>query len=266
MDYAKPAEVVKAMIEASRTKLALSPRDLLIRGALSGALLGTATSFAITGAVTTGQPLVGALIFPVGLVIIVILGLELVTGSFALLPLRGPGAPILAGIGDRELGLGVPRQSPRQHRLRCSARHRAHQFLARRADRRRRPHRRRRGSQDRRLRGAGRRRHDGRLRQGDAVQLAGLLRRRHGHDLVLDHRQAGRRLAPDLGVLRARLRAHGGEHVHHPDRNADGRQGHGLGLVAVEPDSGDARQSGRRLRIHRPRPLRHLQAGDARRS
>ena len=32
-------------------------------------------------------PLVGALIFPVGLLIIVLLGLELVTGSFALAPL-----------------------------------------------------------------------------------------------------------------------------------------------------------------------------------
>ncbi len=87
MDYVKPAEVVKTMIEAGRLKLSLSPRDLLIRGALSGALLGTATSFAFMGAVTTGQPLVGALIFPVSLVMIVILGLELVTGSFALLPL-----------------------------------------------------------------------------------------------------------------------------------------------------------------------------------
>src|SRR5579871_5893238 len=87
MDYAKPADVAKAMVEAGRTKLALSPRDLLIRGALSGALLGTATSFAFTGAVTTGQPLIGALIFPVGLVMIVLLGLELVTGSFALVPL-----------------------------------------------------------------------------------------------------------------------------------------------------------------------------------
>src|SRR5580704_4488110 len=87
MDYAKPADVVKTMIEVGKTKLSLSPRDLLIRGALSGALLGTATSFAFTAAVTTGQPLVGALIFPVGLVMIVILGLELVTGSFALVPL-----------------------------------------------------------------------------------------------------------------------------------------------------------------------------------
>ena len=100
MDYVKPAEVAKTMVEAGRMKLSLSPRDLLIRGALSGALLGTATSFAFTAAVSTGQPLVGALIFPVGLVMIVILGLELVTGSFALVPLpylegrASPGAVI----------------------------------------------------------------------------------------------------------------------------------------------------------------------------
>ena len=37
--------------------------------------------------VQTGQPLVGALIFPVGLILIVLLGLDLVTGSFGLLPL-----------------------------------------------------------------------------------------------------------------------------------------------------------------------------------
>jgi formate transporter len=87
MDYVKPAEVASAMMDAGRRKLALSPGDLLIRGGLAGAILGAATSLAITGAVQTGQPLVGALIFPVGLVIIVILGLDLVTGSFGLLPL-----------------------------------------------------------------------------------------------------------------------------------------------------------------------------------
>ena len=87
MDYAKPADVVTLMIDTSLKKLALTPRDLLIRGALSGALLGAATSLAFGAAVTTGQPLVGALIFPVGFVMIVLLGLELVTGSFALLPL-----------------------------------------------------------------------------------------------------------------------------------------------------------------------------------
>src|SRR5271154_1134099 len=86
-DYVKPADVAVAMLEAGRRKLALSPRDLLIRGMLSGALLGVATSLAFTGAVQTNVPLVGALIFPVGLISIVLLNLELVTGSFALVPL-----------------------------------------------------------------------------------------------------------------------------------------------------------------------------------
>ena len=87
MDYVKPADVAKAMVETGSRKLALSIPDLLIRGMLSGAILGVATSLAFNAAFTTGQPLVGALIFPVGLVMIVLLGLELVTGSFAMLPL-----------------------------------------------------------------------------------------------------------------------------------------------------------------------------------
>jgi formate transporter len=87
MDYVKPADVAKTMVETGARKLALRPADLLTRGILSGAILGVATSLAFNGAFTTGQPLVGAIIFPVGLVTIVLLGFELVTGSFALLPL-----------------------------------------------------------------------------------------------------------------------------------------------------------------------------------
>ena len=87
MDYVKPADVAAAMVNTGRNKLALSPIDLVIRGGLAGAILAAATSLAITGAVQTGQPLVGALVFPVGLILIVLLGLDLVTGSFGLLPL-----------------------------------------------------------------------------------------------------------------------------------------------------------------------------------
>jgi formate/nitrite transporter len=86
MDYVKPADVVIAMVNAGTNKIALPPADLMVRGILSGAILGVATTLAFTGAVQT-VPLVGALIFPVGLIIIVLLGLELVTGSFALVPL-----------------------------------------------------------------------------------------------------------------------------------------------------------------------------------
>jgi formate transporter len=87
MDYVKPADVAAMMINTGRIKLALSPLDLIIRGGLAGAILAAATSLAFTGIVQTNQPLVGALIFPVGLILIVLLGLDLVTGSFGLLPL-----------------------------------------------------------------------------------------------------------------------------------------------------------------------------------
>jgi formate transporter len=109
MDYVKPAEVARSMAETGARKLALSTSDLLVRSILSGAILGVATSLAFTGAFTTGQPLVGAIIFPVGLIIIVLLGLELVTGSFALLPLpflRGEatGGAVIANWGWVFLG------------------------------------------------------------------------------------------------------------------------------------------------------------------
>jgi formate/nitrite transporter len=109
MDYAKPTDVVAIMIETGRQKLALPARDLLIRGSLAGALLATATSFAFTAALSTGQPLVGAAIFPVGVALIVLLGLELLTGSFALLPPAHldhgiPGDRILANWGWVFLG------------------------------------------------------------------------------------------------------------------------------------------------------------------
>jgi formate transporter len=87
MDYVKPVEVVRSLLEAAQTKASLKPRDLLLRGILSGALLGFSTSLAIGAILQTGMPLVGALVFPVGFAMIVLLGLELVTGSFAVVTL-----------------------------------------------------------------------------------------------------------------------------------------------------------------------------------
>ncbi len=89
MDYVKPIEVVRTMLNVGDAKTGLSIKDLLLRGFLSGALLGFATSLAITATVQTGSPIVGALIFPVGFAMIVLLGLELVTGSFAVVMLAG---------------------------------------------------------------------------------------------------------------------------------------------------------------------------------
>ena len=86
MDYKKPAEVVELMIQSGTDKIKLSPTDLMIRGILSGAMLGFGTTLAITATSQTGLPIVGALIFPACFVIVVVMGLELVTGSFAILP------------------------------------------------------------------------------------------------------------------------------------------------------------------------------------
>src|SRR6266566_585489 len=87
MPYVKPDAVVEQMVQAGAAKSRLAVNDLLIRGFLSGALLGFATTLALTGTLQTKAGIVGALIFPVGFVMIVLLGLELVTGNFALIPL-----------------------------------------------------------------------------------------------------------------------------------------------------------------------------------
>src|SRR5579859_4839725 len=87
MDYTKPAQVVEAMTDLAQAKSLLRVRDLVIRGMLSGAILGISTSLALLAGIQTGVALVGALVFPVGFVMIVLGGLELVTGNFAVVPL-----------------------------------------------------------------------------------------------------------------------------------------------------------------------------------
>ena len=87
MPYVKPDAVVDQMVTVGAAKAQLSIKDLLVRGFLSGALLGFATTLAFTSTLQTRTGLVGALVFPVGFVMIVLLGLELVTGNFALVPL-----------------------------------------------------------------------------------------------------------------------------------------------------------------------------------
>ena len=60
---------------------------MLIRGKLSGAFLGYATSLAVLVTSQGLPPIVGAILLPVGFVMLALLGLELVTGNFAVLPI-----------------------------------------------------------------------------------------------------------------------------------------------------------------------------------
>jgi formate/nitrite transporter len=86
MDYVAPKQVVADMLEAAQKKAGLSVRDLLIRGILAGVFLGYATSLVMVVLAQGLPPIVGAILFPVGFVMLVLLGLELATGNFALLP------------------------------------------------------------------------------------------------------------------------------------------------------------------------------------
>lgn len=86
MDNVSPTELVEATVAAATKKAHLAVTDMVLRGALSGAILGVATSLVFV-VLSQGLPaIVGALLFPVGFVILVLLGLELVTGNFALMP------------------------------------------------------------------------------------------------------------------------------------------------------------------------------------
>jgi formate transporter len=86
LDYVQPAELLNDAVKTASKKASLSVRDLLIRSFLAGGLLAYATSLVFIVLSQNIAPIVGAILFPVGFVILVLLGLELATGNFALLP------------------------------------------------------------------------------------------------------------------------------------------------------------------------------------
>ncbi len=96
MAYLAPAEFVTKMIDAGESKLLMSTRDTLIRTYMAGAILALSAAFAVSVTVNTGNPLIGALLFPVGFCMLYLLGFDLLTGVFTLAPLavldRRPGA------------------------------------------------------------------------------------------------------------------------------------------------------------------------------
>ncbi|WP_394121176.1 formate/nitrite transporter family protein [Planococcus donghaensis] len=87
MTYMKPDQLAESMVQMGAAKAKLPIQDLLIRGTIAGALLGAGTTLAFTAEVQTQLGIIGALLFPACFVIVILLGLELVTGNFALVPL-----------------------------------------------------------------------------------------------------------------------------------------------------------------------------------
>jgi len=183
-----------------RSKLALAPRDLLIRGTLSGAILGVATTLASPAPSPPASPSSAPQSFP-----------SVSWRSFCSGSNWRPEASLSrpchglkegqAPAGAEELGLGPIGQSPREPRLRAACHYRPHPICGRA---------RRRASQQKMspppkpktigYAAIGHRRLRHLFRQGDALQLDGLSRRHSRHDVDLRGRQGDHRLAADLRV------------------------------------------------------------------
>lgn len=65
----------------------MSTRDTLIRAYMAGAILTLGAAFAITVTVQTGNALLGAILFPVGFCLLYLLGFDLLTGVFTMVPI-----------------------------------------------------------------------------------------------------------------------------------------------------------------------------------
>jgi formate/nitrite transporter len=87
MDHVSAIETIAAARKAAVQKASLPAAQMVIRGALAGVFLGYATSLAMIIQAQGLPPIVAAICFPVGFVMLVLLGLELATGNFALLTL-----------------------------------------------------------------------------------------------------------------------------------------------------------------------------------
>jgi formate/nitrite transporter len=87
MAYIEPNEFVTKMIDSGESKVYMSNKDTLIRAFMAGALLALAAIFAITVTSKTGSSLLGAILFPVGFIMLYLMKFDLLTGVFTLVPL-----------------------------------------------------------------------------------------------------------------------------------------------------------------------------------
>ncbi|VAW45083.1 Nitrite transporter from formate/nitrite family [hydrothermal vent metagenome] len=98
MSYLEPSEFVTKMVDAGESKIYMSTKDTIIRAFMAGAVLALAAMFAITVMVQTGSLLVGAMLFPVGFIMLYLMKFDLLTGVFTLVPLawldKRPGVTI----------------------------------------------------------------------------------------------------------------------------------------------------------------------------
>ncbi len=98
MSYLVPGEFAVKMVDAGESKVYMSTKDTVIRAFMAGAILALAAAFAITVGMQTDSLLLGAVLFPVGFIMLYLMGFDLLTGVFVLVPLalidKRPGVTI----------------------------------------------------------------------------------------------------------------------------------------------------------------------------
>lgn len=87
MSYVQPADLVDRLTAAGAAKASYSTGTTILRAIMGGAILALAAAFAVTVSTQTGQPLLGAMLFPVGFIMLYLMGFDLLTGVFTLVPL-----------------------------------------------------------------------------------------------------------------------------------------------------------------------------------
>jgi len=87
MPFVKPKDLLNQAILKGHNKTDLSVSKTLVSSLVAGLILSLAAFFAITVTVKTGSALIGAILFPIGFIMLNLLGADLLTGVFLLLPL-----------------------------------------------------------------------------------------------------------------------------------------------------------------------------------
>lgn len=98
MSYVQPADLVDRLTAAGAAKVTYPAGTTVLRATMAGAILTLGAAFALTVSTQTGEPLLGALLFPIGFILLYLMGFDLLTGVFTLVPLawiaRRPGVSL----------------------------------------------------------------------------------------------------------------------------------------------------------------------------
>ncbi|HTJ26016.1 MAG TPA: formate/nitrite transporter family protein [Candidatus Limnocylindria bacterium] len=87
LDFVRAPQMVQTMSDTGASKKDLPAAQIFVRGMFGGALLAFGTSLAFLAIAQGVPPIVAALLFPTGFIVINLLGVDLITGYFALVPL-----------------------------------------------------------------------------------------------------------------------------------------------------------------------------------